>query len=121
MHKINLSTTAATDTGQARQLNEDVVFARQHAQAALLIVADGMGGHQAGEVASALAVETITQQLDDVLEGEADAAVLQTRLVLQRLVRQDRQRSTSPFFSMRKIGSMLPFLLILNNLQSRSN
>lgn len=45
----------ATDTGLVRDANQDAVLADD----AIAIVADGMGGHAAGEVASAMSVETI--------------------------------------------------------------
>jgi PPM family protein phosphatase len=48
-----------TDTGRARAENEDNAYARPP----LYVVADGMGGAQAGEVASALAVEEFRQGL----------------------------------------------------------
>ncbi len=48
---------AATDPGRVRPNNEDSVLADP--EAGILIVADGMGGHRAGEVASSLAVRTI--------------------------------------------------------------
>jgi PPM family protein phosphatase len=49
---------AATDTGRVRQANEDSVLTVD----GLFAVADGMGGHKAGEVASLLAVETLRDE-----------------------------------------------------------
>ena len=45
---------AGTDTGRQRRANEDSLLARSP----LFVVADGMGGAQAGEVASRIAVES---------------------------------------------------------------
>jgi serine/threonine protein phosphatase PrpC len=50
-----------TDTGRQRRGNEDAFFARSP----LFAVADGMGGAQAGEVASHMAVEVLEQGLPD--------------------------------------------------------
>src|SRR4051812_7894626 len=55
-----------THTGRQRRANEDSVYAR----APLFVVADGMGGAQAGEVASKMSVETLAQGLPD---GDAPA------------------------------------------------
>jgi len=52
--------TAASDVGCVRELNEDSVFAKP----GLWIVADGMGGHACGEVASALAIEQIVEHYE---------------------------------------------------------
>ena len=58
-----------TDTGKVRQQNEDALLA----ESGLFAVADGMGGHNAGEVASALAVTTLKAGLR---EGIATSDVL---------------------------------------------
>jgi PPM family protein phosphatase len=50
-----------TDTGRQRRGNEDAFYARSP----LFAVADGMGGAQAGEVASHMAVEVLEQGLPD--------------------------------------------------------
>jgi serine/threonine protein phosphatase PrpC len=52
-----LSAYGSTDIGPVRKTNEDSFASDEALQ--LFVVADGMGGHSAGEVASSLAVETI--------------------------------------------------------------
>lgn len=51
---------ALTDTGKVRDNNEDNYLALP--EHGLFVVADGMGGHNAGEVASKMAVETIAEE-----------------------------------------------------------
>jgi serine/threonine protein phosphatase PrpC len=70
-----------TDPGLARELNEDTVAwvtpqdkAIADSRGSLALVADGMGGHAAGEVASALAADVIRRLYFD-LQGPAPRAL----------------------------------------------
>ena len=53
-----LTSQGLTHTGRVRKSNEDA-FATDPGTG-LFVVADGMGGHNAGEVASQLAIDTLT-------------------------------------------------------------
>ena len=67
---VSLSTVALSDVGRVREHNEDAVFA--DADQGLAILADGMGGYMAGEVASQIAIEALREHVG---KG-ADAATL---------------------------------------------
>ncbi len=54
---------AKSHCGMVRELNEDSFAIKRTDEFDLIIVADGMGGHQAGEVASETAVQAITEYI----------------------------------------------------------
>lgn len=61
-----LKTFSITDIGQKRKINQDYVFSSEKSVGNLpnlFIVADGMGGHKAGEYASKCTVETICDEV----------------------------------------------------------
>ena len=61
-----LKTFSITDIGKRRKLNQDYVFASEKPLGNLpniFIVADGMGGHNAGDYASKYAVETMKEEI----------------------------------------------------------
>ncbi len=57
-----------TDEGLVRDHNEDYIS--WNPESGLVILADGMGGHNAGEVASELAVKSVTEALEEVLSPD---------------------------------------------------
>ncbi|MBM4357970.1 MAG: cyclic nucleotide-binding domain-containing protein [Deltaproteobacteria bacterium] len=83
----DISFSAATDVGRKRAHNEDNFLV--DSDLGLYVVADGMGGHAAGEVASALAVRTIHEVLaekSDVLGETLDGDAGTSERRLQRML-----------------------------------
>ena len=71
---MDLTYAARTDVGMIRSGNEDSWFAHATQQRGVFVVADGMGGHAAGEVASEMTVQIISRELQDV-SGSVDGIV----------------------------------------------
>jgi serine/threonine protein phosphatase PrpC len=74
---IRFTTNAVTHPGCSRQINEDSQLVRE--EDAVWAVADGMGGHLAGEVASAAIVEALG---DASIGGDLDARVDRLEAIL---------------------------------------
>lgn len=68
-----LTYDAKTDIGKKRETNEDnyLIESWEDKSAILAVVADGMGGHRGGEVASQIAVDTFRELLKNPLPSEA--------------------------------------------------
>jgi serine/threonine protein phosphatase PrpC len=60
---VQLAVGARSDVGMVRSGNEDNFFAESDEHRGVFVVADGMGGHAAGEVASEMAVQIVSRQL----------------------------------------------------------
>ena len=74
---VRVRAAAMTDVGMMREHNEDSVLAVDYTRESLIdpgelhlyVVADGVGGAEAGEIASAIAVKTIREYIERKLEG----------------------------------------------------
>ena len=71
---------AATDTGLVRQTNQDAVYVDD----TLAVIADGMGGHAAGEVAAAMAIDAVRRgyQENASVEGLVESIQYANRVVV---------------------------------------
>ncbi len=69
-----LKTFSITDIGRKRKVNQDYLYTSEQPVGRLpnlFLVADGMGGHNAGDYASRAAVEIIVKEISDSEEGSA--------------------------------------------------
>ena len=96
---MDLTVAARTDVGMIRSGNEDSFFAHATRERGIFIVADGMGGHAAGEVASEMTVQIISRELHDLKDADApaeervsDSIRLANRAVYERTIQEsDKQ------------------------------
>jgi len=77
-----------TDTGKVRDHNEDAIGT--HTDTGLMVLADGMGGYNAGEVASGIAVKTVLELVIEACAREnRTAAEPETGMMRQTIVLRD--------------------------------
>ena len=95
-----MKTFSKTDIGMVREVNQDYVFVTETPIGNLpnlLVVADGMGGHRAGEYASRLAVEVLKQELEGSTEESPEAvmrnAITRANERVLEVARQDAKLS----------------------------
>ena len=91
-----LRSYALTDIGRRRQLNQDYIYCSETPVGNLpnlFIVADGMGGHKAGDYASDLAVETVVREAGASFEKSPekilDHAISRANEILRRRASED--------------------------------
>ena len=105
---INWTSSGVTDSGKVRRWNEDAFLDKP--ESGLWVVADGMGGHNAGDLASSLIVKTLARSLTPESLSEATQAVTESlNKVNTELVGTARERNQS------MIGSTVVILLVREN------
>ena len=120
---MSLDFWAATDVGRTREHNEDNFLVARKLN--LFVVADGMGGHAAGEVASNVAVHEAHRVISEhvgVLEAyRNDGTDAQKEAVLE-LIEQSISTACATVFRLAKedpskkgMGTTLSLMLIIGN------
>jgi PPM family protein phosphatase len=85
--KGKLRLVGETDTGKVREHNEDTIA--YDSEIGLLVLADGMGGYNAGEVASGIAVKTIVNLVresvdrEDMRQPDAETGMSRPSIILR--------------------------------------
>ena len=76
-----------TDPGKVRSHNEDsVTILNKYNEEFVLAIADGMGGHKAGEIASSIAIEHITSSFNELETiGSKDDAIEWLRIIVKEI------------------------------------
>ncbi len=78
---VKVVIAGCTDTGMRRQLNEDHIGFDQ--ELGIAVLADGMGGHQSGEIASHMAVKSVLDTLRKLVNPDSSGAITGSQLLEQ--------------------------------------
>lgn len=88
-----MKTFSKTDVGRRREVNQDYVFVSENQIGGipnLLVVADGMGGHNAGDFASRFTVETLKEELAQITNTQSEN--LEPETVISRAIQTANRR-----------------------------
>jgi serine/threonine protein phosphatase PrpC len=108
--RIELTWHGITDTGMLRAQNEDNLAFCEQGEDALFVIADGMGGHDAGEVASHIAVETVVSAVRNGQEQNPSACIREAVRQANTAVRSEAVQAGS------NMGTTLTAALVRNGI-----
>ncbi len=93
-----LEVVSATDPGMVRSHNEDSIAS--DASRGLVVLADGMGGYNAGEVASGIATTVITTELQQLLDQTPAYAIEEStgKTIAEKILRNQIARANTSIY-----------------------
>ena len=111
---------AATDVGKVREVNQDCVFSSTGPVGCLpnlFIVADGMGGHKAGDIASRLSVDSVVDKLSKVNSKDYISVITDTIIKVNKEV-IDKAAESQDYAGM---GTTLVVATVFDNILKVAN
>ncbi|MEO5669038.1 MAG: Stp1/IreP family PP2C-type Ser/Thr phosphatase [Bdellovibrionota bacterium] len=101
MESIKINVVGKSDIGRKRSNNQDSFLVAPHLS--LFAVADGMGGHSGGEVASAMAVKTLERAFTEKPDGAMDKKLFEAAQMANQVIFEQSQKD----MSLRGMGTTL--------------
>lgn len=114
---MNIKFSAKTDLGKKRKLNEDSFCVAE--DIGLFLVADGMGGHSAGEIASQTTVEAVRMSLADWLKKGPPNSEVFARAI--QLANKAVFEMAEKGHGMKGMGTTIAGILICNDSLAAAN
>lgn len=111
---------AATDVGKVREVNQDCVFSSIGPVGCLpnlFIVADGMGGHKAGDIASRLTVDSVVDKLSKINSKDYISVITDTIIKVNKEV-IDKAAESQDYAGM---GTTLVVATVFDNILKVAN
>ena len=111
---------AATDVGKVREVNQDCVFSSTGPVGCLpnlFIVADGMGGHKAGDIASRLTVDSVVDKLSKINSKDYISVITDTIIKVNKEV-IDKAAESQDYAGM---GTTLVVATVFDNILKVAN
>ncbi|MBQ4526545.1 MAG: Stp1/IreP family PP2C-type Ser/Thr phosphatase [Clostridia bacterium] len=110
---------ANTDVGRVRTLNEDSYIVKEYGEDAILtVIADGMGGHNAGEKASRIAVDCFVKRIDENYSDiftYSDRKILQTMKKVVSYINEEIYSMSIKDSSLYGMGTTIVACLVIKN------
>lgn len=108
-----MTTVSSTHPGLTRQNNEDCIHSDEIL--GIFMLADGMGGHNAGEVASALAVETVYNALKSSIATTTDDSLFDLIINAMQAAHSDINQKARTSLTYMGMGTTLVVAILRDN------